>query len=71
MAPDLRKSRKLLPSTAAWYAKERVTFSDALASVRRALWAEAALCTSPRHRDLVEVPRLVLDRLTALACYAA
>lgn len=70
-ADDLRKSRKLLPSTAAWYAKERVTFSDALASVRRALWAEAALCTSPRRRDLVEVPRLVLDRLTALACYAA
>lgn len=70
-ADDLRTSRRLLPLTAAWYAKERVTFSDALASVRRALWAEAALRTSRQQCDLVEVPRPVLNRLTALACYAA
>ena len=70
-ADDLRRSRRLLPLTTAWYAKERVTFSDALASVRRALWAEAALRTSPRRRDLIEVPRPVLNRLTTLACYAA
>lgn len=70
-ADDLRKSRKLLPLIAAWYGKERITFSDALASVRRALWAETSLCTSPRQRDLVEVPRPVLNRLTTLACYAA
>ncbi len=55
---------------AAWYAKERATFSDALAPVRRALWAEAALRTS-RRRDLAKVPRQLLDRLTALACHAA
>jgi hypothetical protein len=70
-ADDLRRSRTLLPLTAAWYAKTRVTFSDALASVRRALWAEAALCTSRQQRDLVEVPRPLLNRLTTLACYAA
>ncbi len=68
---DLCRSRKLLPLTAAWYGKERITFSDALASVRRTLWAEAALRISPRQRDLVEVPRPVLNRLTTLACYAA
>ncbi|MBV9848437.1 MAG: transposase [Armatimonadetes bacterium] len=70
-AHDLRRSHRLLPSTAAWYAKERITFSDALAIVRRALWAEAALRTSRRQRDLVEVPRPLLSRLTMLACYAA
>jgi hypothetical protein len=70
-ADELRRSRGLRPSTAAWYAKERATFADALAVVRRALWAEAALCTSRRRRDLVEVPRPLLNRLTALACYAA
>ena len=59
------------PASTAWYAKERVTFSDALASVRRALWAEAALHTSRRQRDLVEVPRPVLNRLVTLACYVA
>jgi hypothetical protein len=70
-ADALRRSRGMLPLTAAWYVKERVTFSDALASVRRALWVEAALCTSRRRCDLVEVPRPVLNRLTTLACYAA
>ena len=70
-AHELRRSHRLLPLTAAWYAKERATFSDALAAVRRALWAEAALCTSRRRRDLVEVPRPLLKRLTTLACYAA
>ena len=70
-AHNLRRSRRPLPSATAWYAKERATFSDALALVRRALWAEAALRTSRRRRDLAEVPRPLLDRLTALACYAA
>jgi hypothetical protein len=70
-AHDLRRSQALLPPSAAWYAKERATFSDALALVRRALWAEAALRTSRQQRDLVEVPRPLLNRPTALACYAA
>ena len=71
-AHELRRSRGLpLPSTAAWYVKERATFADALAGVRRALWAEAALRTSRRRRDLIEMPRPLLKRLTALACYAA
>ena len=51
--------------------EKRVTFSDALATVRRALWAEAALHTSRRRRDLVQVPKPVLNCLTTLACYAA
>jgi hypothetical protein len=70
-AHELRRARRLRPSTAAWYAKERATFGDALAIVRRSLWAEAALRTSRRRRDLVEVPRPLLKRLTTLACYAA
>ena len=59
------------PASTAWYAKERVTFSDALASVRRALWAEAAFQTSRQQCDLVEVPRPLFNRLTTLACHAA
>jgi len=71
-AHGLRRSGKLmLPASSAWYAKERATFSDALAIVRRALWAEAALQTSRQQCDLVEVPRPLLNRLTTLACYAA
>jgi DDE superfamily endonuclease len=71
-AHDLRRSGKLmLPASAAWYAKEHAAFSDALAIVRRALWAEAALQTSRQQCDLVEVPRPLFNRLTTLACYAA
>jgi DDE superfamily endonuclease len=71
-ADDLhRSSALLLPRVAAWYAKRVVTFSDALAAVRRALWADAALRTSAADRDPAKVPRAVLDRLTDLACYAA
>ena len=71
VGPPQLHPRKLLPSTAARYAKERVTSADALASVPHALWAEAALRTSRRRRDLVEVPRPLLKCLTTLACYAA
>ncbi len=70
-AHDLRRTRGLLPRSASWYAKERATFSDALAIVRRSLWAEAAFRTSRRPCDLVQVSRPLLDRLTGLACYAA
>lgn len=70
-AHELRRSRGLPLSSGAWYAKRSPTFSDALAAVRRSLWAEAALQTSWHRRDLVEVPRPLLDRLTGLACYAA
>ena len=70
-AGELHRSRALVVRAASWYRKEQVTFSDALAAVRRSLWAEASLSTSPLGRDAVKVPRAVLARLTDLACYAA
>ena len=38
-AHELSKSRKLKPRTAAWYPKAVLTFSDAIAAVRRETWA--------------------------------
>ena len=38
-------------ATAAWYPKARPTFSDALATVRRAIWREQHFQTSPRRTD--------------------
>ncbi len=70
-AGELHRSPALVARAASWYRKERVTFGDALAAVRRSLWAEASLSTSPPDRDAVKVPRAVLARLTDLACYAA
>jgi hypothetical protein len=70
-ADELHRRSAILPRAAAWYAKRTATFSDALAAVRRALWADAASRTSAADRDPAKVPRAVLDRLTDLACYAA
>jgi hypothetical protein len=56
---------------AAWYRKPLPTFSDALALVRRELWAQAAFCTSARDPDTLEVPRAFVARLTDALCYAA
>ena len=70
-AGELHRGSAILPHAAAWYAKRAATFSDALASVRRAIWADAALRTSASGDKAEKVPRTVLERLTDLACYAA
>ncbi len=57
---------------AAWYDKPHPTFSDALALVRKGLWArEATFCGSARETDMVKVPRVLVERLTDEVCYAA
>ena len=57
---------------AAWYDKQRPTFSDALALVRMVLWErEATFCGSPAQTETVKVPRALMERLTDVVCYAA
>jgi len=59
------------PRRAAWYAKPEITFSDAIAAVRRQLWAAQDFHTSPRSRDMTTIPRALLSALTDAACYPA
>jgi hypothetical protein len=57
---------------AAWYDKSDPTFSDALALVRKELWAqEQTFYGSPAQTDMVKVPRVFMERLTDAVCYAA
>jgi hypothetical protein len=57
---------------AAWYEKQRPTFSDTLALVRKELWArEATFCGSLAESDTVKVPRALIERLTDVVCYTA
>ena len=56
---------------AAWYPKPLPTFSDALALVRRELWAQTAFCMSSSDPDTIEIPRAFVERLTDALCYAA
>ncbi len=70
-ADELQRGSPILPRAATWYAKRAATFSDALAAVRRAIWAHEALRASASDGEAEKVPRAVLDRLTDLASYAA
>ncbi len=56
---------------AAWYPKPAPTFADALALVRRSLWAGTTFCMSPPEEDLIKVPRALVDHLSEMLCYAA
>ena len=56
----------------AWYHKTHPTFADALALVRKELWAqEETFCGSPWETETVKVPRAFVERLTDALCYAA
>lgn len=56
---------------AAWYHKSHPTFADALALVRKELWAYATFGGSPADAETVKVPRVFVERLTDALCYAA
>jgi hypothetical protein len=57
---------------AAWYHKRHPTFADALALVRKELWAqEQTFCGSQSATDTVRVPRAFVERLTEAVRYAA
>jgi DDE superfamily endonuclease len=56
---------------AAWYHKRAPTFSDALAVVRRSLWAQTPFCVSPPDADLQLIPRALVEHLCDLLSYAA
>lgn len=53
-----------------WYVKSLPTFSDALALVRRFLWA-STFSMSSKSADIIKVPRPLFNRLRDLAIYAA
>jgi hypothetical protein len=58
----------------AWYHKAHPTFADALALVRKELWAheeQQTFCGSPSATDTVKVPRAFVGRLSEAVCYAA
>jgi hypothetical protein len=55
----------------AWYHKRHPTFADALALVRKELWAQETFYGSPSETDTVKVPRAFVERLTDAVCYAA
>ncbi len=56
---------------AAWYRKRAPTFADALALVRRQIWAHETFCMSGDDAEMVKVPRVLIERFTETLCYVA
>jgi len=70
---QVRQAAGAFRRQAAWYRKAHPTFADALALVRKELWAqeERTFYGSPAETDTVKVPRAFVERLTEAVCYAA
>jgi len=58
------------PRSATWYSKTLPTFSDALALVRRELWADHDFRTSATAAEIVQIPQTTFNALIGAACYA-
>ncbi len=65
------KGRTPKPPTYPWYAKAEITFSDALATVRRLFWAETVFSEALPHGDLNKLPpklrEMLFDHLATAA----
>ena len=68
---QMRKAAGTFWRQTAWYQKRHPTFADALALVRKELWAGATFCGSAAEIDTLKVPRAYMERLTDAICYAA
>ena len=66
----MAQAASALRREAAWYHKRHPSFADALALVRKELWADATFYGSPAQSDTVKVTRAYLERLTDALCYA-
>jgi hypothetical protein len=73
LAAHLQQRDQSTPArSAAWYAKSAPTFSDAIASVRRAMWpASTTFRMSGSEPDMQKVPVALFDRFIDTLCYAA
>ncbi|CAA9312165.1 MAG: hypothetical protein AVDCRST_MAG93-5293, partial [uncultured Chloroflexia bacterium] len=54
-----------------WYSKPMPTFSATLALVRRELWPVTISSTSGAKSDMVEIPRVLFERLMDTLAFAA
>jgi hypothetical protein len=68
---DLSKSRNLKPRTAAWYPKAVLTFSDAIAAVRREIWRHQISFMSRPRRHSIEIPIEIWNRMEHALAEAA
>ncbi|AWV20597.1 Transposase [Roseomonas mucosa] len=71
LAVQLRASDRKAAASSAWYRKERPTFSDTLAAVRRHIWCEQGFLTSRHSGHGAKPPRALQHAWAYAICHAA
>jgi hypothetical protein len=71
LANRLSHHARLRVSAAAWYRKQRPTFADSLAAVRRQIWREQGFLTSRREGKTRKLRPALHDGIVHALCYAA
>jgi hypothetical protein len=71
LANLLQQQGKLKIATAAWYKKQKPTFSDAIAAVRRLFWKQTNFGTSSQHQEMTKIPKPLLKHFRQVLAYAA
>ena len=71
LADRLDHRARLRVSATAWYRKQRPTFSDTLAAVRRRIWAEQGLLTSRQSPEPPKLRPALREGIVYALCHAA
>lgn len=71
LAQQLHGTAQLTPRQAAWYAKPALTFSDAIAAVRRQLWVHEFISTSAPDPESATIPNPLFHHWAQALAYAA
>ncbi len=71
LASCLNSRAQLRVSASAWYHKQRPTFADSLAAVRRAIWSEQGFAVSPQSVDAAKLPPALREGIAYALCHAA
>ena len=67
----LRKRTRMAVAGAAWYRKQRPTFADALAAVRREIWGAQGFSTSRSRPDSRKLAQRLGEGMIHALCHAA
>jgi DDE superfamily endonuclease len=71
LAARLPRPARLRVATAAWYRKQRPTFADTLAAVRREIWREQGLLASRISPQPRKLPTALRQGIAYALCHAA
>jgi hypothetical protein len=71
LASRLDDRARIAVSTSAWYHKQRPTFADSLAAVRRAIWSEQGFAVSRQSVNAAKLPPALREGIAYALCHAA